>query len=134
MLVPQFSKKLEAALKQRGLSQVAFAELAGVTPTHISRVKRGGDDIPEVFLKKICAALGITVAAFIGAIDSADSADCFEKLQAAQQEIARLNEENQRLQTELTKFQGQLLGMQKAYESILERTTTLGGKTQPLPE
>lgn len=65
MRIPNFAEKLEGALKERGLTQAAFADLAGFTPRYMSRVKTGGDEIPEVTVKKICAALGMSPAEFL---------------------------------------------------------------------
>lgn len=65
MIVPNFANKLERTLKQRELTQNAFAEMVGISPRHLSKVKTGGDEVSEITLKKICAALGMSIKEFM---------------------------------------------------------------------
>lgn len=65
MKIDRFEEKLDRLLKARGLKQAQLAEMADITPRHLSRTKKSGD-IPEVFLKKICAALNISPLEFTG--------------------------------------------------------------------
>lgn len=60
MIIPDFANKLEALLKERGLSQVALANMADMAPRYISKVKTCNGEIPESFIKRICKALNIT--------------------------------------------------------------------------
>lgn len=63
MKIENFSEKLEAILRRRGMTQAQLAELAQVTERHISRVKKE-EEIPEIFMKKICNALEINLSEF----------------------------------------------------------------------
>lgn len=64
MNIPNFSHKLEAILKEKNWKQADLAEKMGITPRHLSKVKNGGDEIAEVFLKKICSALELSLDYF----------------------------------------------------------------------
>lgn len=63
MKIHNFSGKLERLLKARGMTQAQLADKAAVTERHISRVKNA-EEVPEPFLKKICAALNVDLSEF----------------------------------------------------------------------
>lgn len=67
MRVPNFSSRLEEQIRLNGITQAALAEKLNITANHLSRVKTGGDEVPEKFIRKLCEVLGITVNEFIGA-------------------------------------------------------------------
>lgn len=73
MLIPQFAEKLERILKQRGLTQTAFADMVGFSPRHLSKVKTGGDEVSEITIKKICAALEMSIDEFLEKETSEDN-------------------------------------------------------------
>lgn len=75
MLVPNFGDKLEDQLKKQGLTQAALAEKLGISANHVSRVKTGGDDVSEKFMRKLCVALGVSLEEFIGG--AAQASDYF---------------------------------------------------------
>lgn len=75
MRIPNFEDKLAALLKKHGLTQAALAEKLNISANHVSRVKRGDDEVSEKFLRKLCGAFNISIEEFIGS--SAPSSDYF---------------------------------------------------------
>jgi len=56
--------RLEALVKDRGLSQRAFAKRAGLSPAVVSRALRGLYTPSIATLEQLCAGLGVTLGQF----------------------------------------------------------------------
>lgn len=65
MNIPDFPERLDAFLKERGMTQADLAKCAGYTPRHVSKAKQQTEKIPEAFFHKICEALKITPEEFL---------------------------------------------------------------------
>lgn len=76
---------------QKGLSQNALANLAGVSPTYIYQLERGEKSPTVEYLYYICSALGITLEEFFKEPSQIEPPeDCISTLTAIQKN--RLNE------------------------------------------
>lgn len=76
---------------QKGLSQNALANLAGVSPTYIYQLERGEKSPTVEYLYYICSALGITLEEFFRETSQVEQPeDCISTLTNIQKN--RLNE------------------------------------------
>ena len=58
----RLAKNLRSLRKQRGLSQEAFADEAGLHRTYVSDLERGGRNPTIVVIDKLASALGVKVS------------------------------------------------------------------------
>lgn len=65
MLIPQFADRLEAILKEQGMTQAQLADKAGYTARHLSVTKNSGGEISEKMFNRICGALGMAPSEFL---------------------------------------------------------------------
>lgn len=65
MHIPDFARRLDRILKERGLTQAGLAGKAGITPRHLSVTKNSGPDYTEKFVARICAALDMSIEDFL---------------------------------------------------------------------
>lgn len=66
------ARKLQELRKERGLSQLRLAHLAGVSQSNISEIE-AGKIIPRVpTLRRLAAALGVQLSVLIDSIDFSD--------------------------------------------------------------
>ena len=75
---------------QKGLSQNALANLAGVSPTYIYQLERGEKSPTVEYLYYICSALGITLEEFFREESKPEQKDCVGNLSPTQLKL--LNE------------------------------------------
>lgn len=76
MKINNFSEKLEAILRKKGLSQAELAQKIGKTARHLSRVKQEGD-VSEKMLRAICSGLEIPVSYFIHELSPQEQDDYY---------------------------------------------------------
>jgi transcriptional regulator with XRE-family HTH domain len=67
----RFLELLRNARESKGLTQTEVAEKLGQTQSFVSKVERGERRLDIVELRAFCVAIGIPLAKFISAIDTA---------------------------------------------------------------
>jgi transcriptional regulator with XRE-family HTH domain len=64
-----FLRKLRAARRESGLTQVALADRLGETQSFVSKCERGERRLDIVEVRSFCQAFGVSLAAFARQLD-----------------------------------------------------------------
>ena len=64
-----FLRKLRAARRESGLTQVALADRLGETQSFVSKCERGERRLDIVEVRAFCQAFGVSLTAFAGQLD-----------------------------------------------------------------
>lgn len=64
-----FGKAVRELRKEKGLSQEAFADLAGIDRSYMGHIERGEKNITLTKIHQICRALELTVSELFNRID-----------------------------------------------------------------
>ncbi len=78
------ANRIKDLRNQKGLSQNALANLAGVSPTYIYQLERGEKSPTVEYLYYICSALGITLEEFFREESTPKQKDCVGNLSPTQ--------------------------------------------------